>query len=64
MHQTRDEKPIGSKSLQITGGEPTLRGDFFDIIRMAKEIGFSHIQVHTNGLKLAESIDYCQTSKR
>jgi 7,8-dihydro-6-hydroxymethylpterin dimethyltransferase len=63
MHQTRDEKPIGSKSIQITGGEPTLRGDFFDIIRMAKEIGFSHIQIHTNGLKLAQSIDYCQRLK-
>jgi uncharacterized radical SAM superfamily Fe-S cluster-containing enzyme len=63
MRKTRDEKPIGSKSLQITGGEPTLRKDLFNIIQMAKEIGFSHVQIHTNGIKLAESIDYCRRLK-
>ena len=63
MQQTRDEKPIGSEYIQIAGGEPTLREDFFDIIRMAKEVGFSHIQIHTNGLRLAENIDYCQRLK-
>ncbi len=63
MHLTRDVKPIGSKSLQITGGEPTLRKDLFQIIQIAKEIGFSHIQIQTNGINLAESIDYCQRLK-
>lgn len=60
MQQARNEIPIGSQSIQITGGEPTIREDFFDIIRMAKEVGFSHVQVHTNGLKLARSVEYCQ----
>jgi len=60
MQQTRSEKPLGSKSIQITGGEPTLREDLFEIVRIAKKIGFSHVQIYTNGLKLAESIDYCQ----
>ncbi|MCX6665653.1 MAG: radical SAM protein [Euryarchaeota archaeon] len=63
MQQTRNEKPLGSKSIQITGGEPTLRSDFFDIIRLAKAVGFLHVQVHTNGLKLAENIEYCQRLK-
>jgi len=63
MQQTRSEKPIGSKAIQITGGEPTLRDDLFNIIRVAKEVGFSHIQVHTNGLKLTESVEYCQRLK-
>jgi 7,8-dihydro-6-hydroxymethylpterin dimethyltransferase len=63
MQQTRSEKPLGSKSIQITGGEPTLREDLFEIVRIAKKIGFTHIQIHTNGLKLAESIDYCQRLK-
>jgi 7,8-dihydro-6-hydroxymethylpterin dimethyltransferase len=63
MQQTRDEKPIGSHALQITGGEPTLRDDLFDIIRMAKEVGFTHVQLQTNGMKLAESADYCQRLK-
>ena len=61
--QARNARPLGSKALQITGGEPTIREDLFDIIRMAKEVGFSHIQVNTNGLKLAESVDYCKRLK-
>jgi uncharacterized radical SAM superfamily Fe-S cluster-containing enzyme len=63
MRQVRDEKPMGSKAIQITGGEPTIREDLFDIVRTAKELGFSHVQVNTNGLKLAESAEYCQQLK-
>lgn len=61
--QARNEKPMGSKAIQITGGEPTVREDLFDIVRMAKEVGFSHIQLNTNGIKLAESVEYCQRLK-
>lgn len=63
MFQARNEKPMGSKAIQITGGEPTVRGDLFDIIRLAKEVGFSHVQVNTNGIKLAESVEYCKRLK-
>ena len=44
--QARNERPMGSKAIQITGGEPTIRDDLFEIIRMSKELGFSHIQVN------------------
>jgi len=54
---------MGSKAIQITGGEPTIRDDLLDIVKMAKEVGFSHIQVNTNGLKLADSAEYCQQLK-
>ena len=57
--QVRNEKPMGSKALQITGGEPCIRDDILDIVRMAKEVGFAHVQVNTNGIKLAESADFC-----
>lgn len=63
MQQTRAQKPLGSKAIQITGGEPTLRDDLLEIIHIAKEVGFSHIQIHTNGLKLAENIEYCKSLK-
>ena len=63
MLQARNEKPLGSKAIQITGGEPTVRDDLFDIIKTAREVGFAHIQVNTNGLKLAESVDYCKRLK-
>ena len=63
MLQARNERPMGSKAIQITGGEPTMREDLFEIVRMAKEVGFSHVQVNTNGLKLAESVEYCRRLK-
>jgi uncharacterized radical SAM superfamily Fe-S cluster-containing enzyme len=63
MQQARDEKPLGSKAIQITGGEPTVREDLFEIVHMAKDLGFSHVQVNTNGIKLADSVDYCQRLK-
>ena len=63
MLQARNERPIGSKAIQITGGEPTIREDLFEIIRMAREVGFTHIQLNTNGLKLADSVEYCRRLK-
>ncbi len=63
MIQARNERPVGSKAIQITGGEPTVRNDLFEIVRMAKDLGFTHVQVNTNGIKLAESVEYCQRLK-
>jgi len=63
MIEARNERPMGSKAIQITGGEPTIRKDLLEIVDIAKEIGFSHIQLNTNGLKLAESAEYCQELK-
>ncbi len=63
MIQARKERPMGSKAIQITGGEPTVREDLFEIVRMAKDVGFTHVQVNTNGLKLADSAEYCQRLK-
>ncbi len=63
LKQARDEKPIGSKAIQITGGEPTIRDDLLDIIKAARDMGFSHIQLNTNGIKLADSKEFCQQLK-
>jgi uncharacterized radical SAM superfamily Fe-S cluster-containing enzyme len=63
LQQARNERPMGSKAIQITGGEPTIREDLFEIIRMAREAGFSHVQLNSNGIKLAESVEYCKQLK-
>lgn len=47
-------------NIQLSGGEPTLRNDLPEIIRLAKELGFPYIQLNTNGLRLAEP-GYCDT---
>jgi hypothetical protein len=51
-------KPIGCNAVQLTGGEPTLRDDLVEIIRMIKEEGYDHIQLNTNGVRLAEEEDF------
>ena len=61
--QARNERPMGSKAIQITGGEPTIREDLIDIVRMAREVGFSHIQVNSNGVKLADNPKFCKQLK-
>ncbi|MFH7873656.1 MAG: radical SAM protein, partial [Candidatus Aenigmatarchaeota archaeon] len=59
MKQAREAKPVPSKAIQITGGEPTVRDDLVEIIKAARELGFRHVQLNTNGIKLAESLEYC-----
>jgi len=43
----------------LTGGEVTIRKDFFDIIKLAKELNYKVIQIQTNGRMFA-SLDFCK----
>ena len=44
---------LGVNKIRITGGEPTVRKDFFDIIKVLKsEAGIQNVSVTTNGYKL------------
>jgi len=47
------ERPVAGNSVQITGGEPTLRADLAQIVRILKEEGVDHVQLNTNGINLA-----------
>jgi len=44
----------GAKQMNMHGGEVTLRDDLVKIVRLAKKIGFNHITLVTNGIKLAD----------
>lgn len=54
----RNERPIPAPAVQFSGGEPTIRDDLVDIIKNAKKMGFKQVQIATNGIKLAQDIDY------
>ncbi len=56
----RDQKPVPTPAVQFSGGEPTMRDDLFEIIKKAKEMGFSQIQIATNGIKLAQDPAYAK----
>jgi len=45
-------------SIQLTGGEPTVRADLPDIVRLGRKIGFMAIEVNTNGVLIARNQDY------
>ena len=50
-------------SVQLSGGEPTVREDLCDILRLGKELGVVHLQVNTNGIKLANVPGYAEALK-
>ncbi len=64
LRLVRDEKPVPSKALQITGGEPTMRSDLLEIIKYAKEIGFAHIQLNTNGILLSRDLEMVKAIRK
>ncbi len=59
MLQALLDRPVPCRSVQFSGGEPTVHPEFPSILRMAREMGFTHIQVATNGSKFADP-DYAK----
>ena len=43
----------------LTGGEVTIRKDFFEIVEYAKSLGYKTIQIQTNG-RMFSSLDFCK----
>ncbi|CAD5245174.1 tetraether lipid synthase Tes, intein-containing [Thermococcus camini] len=53
LRNAKKQYPVGANAVQLTGGEPTLREDLIEIIKVAKEEGYDHVQLNTDGIKLA-----------
>ncbi len=58
LRRMRNEKPVGANAVQITGGEPTIRDDIIDVIKIAREEGYEHIQLNTNSIRAAFDPDF------
>lgn len=56
-------KTSGRCNIQLSGGEPTLRDDLPQIVRMGVELGFPFIQVNTNGIRMAKDEAYVKALK-
>lgn len=46
--------------VQISGGEPTLHPDFFEILDKAKARPIKHLMVNTNGIRIARDFSFVQ----
>ncbi len=49
--------------IQISGGEPTIRDDLPEIVRMGKKMGIDYIELNTNGVRLGEDIEFLKSIK-
>ena len=51
----------GGRPIQFSGGEPTVRDDLPDLVAGARERGIDHVEVNTNGIRLAAEDGYART---
>lgn len=58
LKNLRSNQPVAPNSIQFSGGEPTVREDLPELITMAKELGFHHVEVNTNGIRIAKDPEY------
>jgi 7,8-dihydro-6-hydroxymethylpterin dimethyltransferase len=54
LQTLRDLRPTPCSAIQFTGGEPTMHPDFLKIVSKARDMGFSYIQIATNGITMAD----------
>ncbi len=63
LETLRNQKPVGAVAVQFSGGEPTLSPLFLDACSMAFDLGFTQIQVATNGIRLANEPGFAQAAR-
>ncbi len=51
----RSERPVPPNAIQLTGGEPALRKDIVDVVKLCKKEGFEHVQFNTNAIRFSQS---------
>ena len=54
---------VGPCTIQLSGGEPTMRNDLPEIVAMGRTMGFDHILLNTNGIRLAQDAEYLHRLK-
>jgi 7,8-dihydro-6-hydroxymethylpterin dimethyltransferase len=45
--------------VQISGGEPTIHPEFFQILDIAKRKPIKHLMINTNGVRIAKEREFC-----
>lgn len=58
MFKTIVEYVNSPRCVQLSGGEPTIRDDLPEIVKMAKDMGIEHIEVNTNAVRISKDIEY------
>jgi len=59
----RNVKPVFPPAVQFSGGEPTIHPRFLDILKAARSMGFTHLQIASNGIRLAKDLEFADQSR-
>jgi len=59
----RNVKPFFPPAVQFSGGEPSIHPRFLDILKAARSMGFSHLQIATNGIRIAKDLEFARKAK-
>lgn len=59
MLQSLLNRPVPCGRIQFSGGEPTMHPEFLRILRIARDLGFTHVQAATNGSRFVD-LDYAR----
>ncbi|MFX1264222.1 MAG: tetraether lipid synthase Tes [Promethearchaeota archaeon] len=60
MRNLRSNKPVPAPALQFAGGEPTVSKHLPQYIKWAKELGFRHVQIASNAIRIGKNKEYFQ----
>ena len=60
MKNLRSNEPVPAPAIQFAGGEPTVSKHLPQYIRWAKELGFRHVQIASNAIRIGKSKEYFQ----
>lgn len=63
LRNLRNNQPVPTPAIQYSGGEPTIRKDIVELVKLAREEGFTHTQIATNGIKLAQDPELAKMLK-
>lgn len=63
LKNLRANRPVPAPAVQFAGGEPTVSEHLPQYIKWAKELGFKHVEIATNAIRIANSLKYAKKLK-
>lgn len=63
LKNLRNNVPVPTVAVQFSGGEPTMRDDLPELVKLAKDMGFLNVEVDTNGIRCANNSGYLKKLK-
>jgi len=63
LAMVRNIKPVFPPGVQFSGGEPTIHPRFLDILKATRAMGFSHLQIASNGIRIGKDLEFARQCK-